>query len=173
MCSSDLPSRQPDYPAYLTRQLTEVRARIKTVDLATGLAVAAVGVVAYTLVMIMADQLAVLTTATRLGLLLAVVGVVVAYLLWAVVRPGVRRVNLMYAAREIERTDPSTKNSIINWLQLRSRSEEIPETILKAIERRAASDLAKVEVGDAVQLHHLVRVSYVLAAVVVLFCIYS
>jgi len=95
------------------------------------------------------------------------------YLSFAVVVPALRRINLLYAARTVERADPNTKNSLINWLLLRRHSDEIPESIMKAIETRAANDLARIDLSEAVDSRPMLNSLYVLAVVVVVFCAYS
>lgn len=158
---------------FLERQLREARGRIKGVEIVTGVAIVAVGIISYILTVIMLDQILVLSTGARLGLLLVFLAATVAYLVYAVVLPAFRRINLLYAARTVEVVDPSTKNSLINWLQLRHRPEEVSEPILRVIEHRAARDISRIDLQDAIHSRHLVHISYLLAAVVITFCIFS
>lgn len=162
-----------DSSGYLDRQLAEARRRIKRVDVVTGAAVVAVGAISYVLSVIILDQLLVLSTWSRLGLLAAFSAATLGYLFGAVILPASRRISLLYAAKAVEEADPATKNSLINWLLLRHRAGEVPESVLKAIERRAARDVARIDLEDAIQSKRLLQVTYVLAAVVVAFCAFS
>jgi hypothetical protein len=84
-----------------------------------------------------------------------------------------RRINTMYAAVSIERAEPRMKNSVLSWVDLSRRKEDLPEPILKNIESKAANDLAKVKIEDAIQPRNVMSAMYVLAGVVILFCFYS
>jgi hypothetical protein len=158
---------------FLSHKLNQARQRIKAVDLLTGLAVLFAGAIGYTLTLIVLDQLFVLSAPIRALLLIAFIGVTCGFLAWSVVIPAVRRINLLFAARTVEYADPSTKNSLINWLLLSRRGEQVPPGIMTAIEARAARDLARIDLGNAIHGEHLVRISYVVAIIVVLFCGYS
>ncbi len=69
------------------------------------------------------------------------------YLLIYLVRPLCYRVNPYYAARQVERTVPGSKNSIVNWLDLRPR--ELPAGLRAALSQRAAQDLARANLEEA------------------------
>ncbi|MGL5098346.1 MAG: hypothetical protein ACRDD1_22385, partial [Planctomycetia bacterium] len=162
-----------EYHEFLLRQLSEARGRIKSVDVATGAAILVTGAASYVFTVTILDQLFVLSTVMRLLLLGVFAGATIGYLLYAVVLPSLRRVSLLYAASTIEHSDARMKNSLVNWLQLREKGEEIPAPILQAIETRAAEDLSRIDLGDAIQSRDLLRSCYVLAGVVVVFCAYS
>ncbi len=90
-----------------------------------------------------------------------------------IVLPLVWRVNGLYAAKTIEGADPSFKNSLVNYLDLRPHRGELPKSFLAAIEAKAVNDLTQVEVDAVVNQHQLIHVWYVLAAVVLLCCVYA
>lgn len=165
-------ARRAEYERFLARKLAHARNRIKAVDVASGIVICAVGAVAYALTVTMLDQIFTLSATARISLLALFAVGTLAYAAFAVILPSLRRVNLLFAAREVERADPNTKNSLINWLQLHDREEGIPEPILRAIEARAASDLKRIDLGEAIQTTHILRASYVLAGVVVAFCLF-
>lgn len=164
--------RTADYGRYLSRQLRNAQGRIKAVDLVTGAVIVVVGVIAYTLSVIMLDQIFTLSMGMRIGLLAFFGIMTVGYVAYAVVLPAARRINPLYAARRVESVAPETKNSIVNWLLLHENGAEIPEPIMRVIEARAASDLSKIDLGEAIDTKHILRASYGLAVVVVSFCVF-
>ena len=85
---------------------------------------------------------------------------------FAVVRvflPMVRRVNGFYAAKTIEETDPTFKNSLINYLDLRRHRDSIPGSALAAIEAKAVQDLTHVEIDTVVNQRRLIQMAYLLS----------
>ncbi|HEU5118831.1 MAG TPA: hypothetical protein VFT74_19720, partial [Isosphaeraceae bacterium] len=96
-----------------------------------------------------------------------------AYAAWRILWPLVRRVNSYYAAKTIESLDPHFKNSLITYLDLRKHREGLPKNFIAAVENKAVNDLADLEIDAVVDQRPLVKMTYALAAVVVLFCLYS
>ena len=65
-----------------------------------------------------------------------------------VIRPLVTSINPYYAARTIEAAIPECRNSVINWLDL--RSQPMPQAIRGAVINRAAKDIQDLDVAEAV-----------------------
>src|SRR6202041_3806155 len=61
-----------------------------------------------------------------------------------VAMPFLRKINGIYAAKTIEDVDPSFKNSLINYLELRGHKGQVSKAIMSTLEARAVSDLAHV-----------------------------
>ena len=59
-----------------------------------------------------------------------------------------RRINPYFAARQVERTLPGAKNSVVNWVDL--RDQPLPPAIRNALGLRAARDLKRGAVESAV-----------------------
>ena len=96
-----------------------------------------------------------------------------AWFVWRSVAPAVmHRINPVYAAQAIEHGRPTLKNSLINFLLLRSHPENVAPVVYQAMEHRAASDLARVPIEQAVDHRRLIHLCYVLAAAVGLFALY-
>ena len=95
-----------EYGEFLAQQLRQTRTRIKLIDIVSGLTVIGVAAVSYVMTVIVLDQLLVLSTAMRVGLLLCFALVTGAYLAYAIVVPAVRRINLLFAARTVEQANP-------------------------------------------------------------------
>ncbi|MCS6850628.1 MAG: hypothetical protein NZ700_05605 [Gemmataceae bacterium] len=136
------------HEAYIEAELARVRQRIRLYDVATAVLLFLAGLLAFTLTLIFLDHSLVLPAGVRQAALLAFVVAAGAYLAMGVIRPFCRRVNAYYAARELERTVPDAKNSVVNWLDL--RDERLPAAIRVAIGQRAARDLAQADVEEAV-----------------------
>ncbi|MBX9789962.1 MAG: hypothetical protein K2Y37_13675 [Pirellulales bacterium] len=160
---------------FIEAQLGSTRGQVKGVEIATSLLKLLVGLIAYFLLLVVVDHWVLpggLGVWTRL---LALVGLLAGagwYLAARVVPLLGKRVNPVYAAYSIEKTQPTLKNSVINFLLLRRERERVAEPIFVAIEQRAASDLQRVPVEGAVDRSGLIRLGYVLVALVTLVCAY-
>ena len=82
------------------------------------------------------------------------------------------RINPIYAAQAIEKSRPTLKNSLINFLFLRGQSSRLPSAVYQAIEEQAATGLSRVQVEAAVDRSRLVHIGYALLAIVGLFAAY-
>ncbi len=82
------------------------------------------------------------------------------------------RINPIFAAETIEKSKPTLKNSLINFLLLRGHEREVAPIVYRAMEQRAAADLKQVQVDVAVDRHNILRGGYVLMALLVAFCLY-
>ena len=85
----------------------------------------------------------------------------------------IRRVNPTYSARAIEEAQPTLKNSLINFLLLKQDHSGVKESVIDAMEQRAASDIATVEVDTAIDRAPLIRMGYVLCGVMALVALYK
>ena len=95
-----------------------------------------------------------------------------AYFVLRVLPPLLHRINPVFAAQTIEQSRPTLKNSLINFLLLRSHRREVAPVVYRALENRAAADLTTVHADTAVDRVRIVRLGYVLTALVVLFALY-
>jgi len=147
--ATDLERKSPTskYQSFIDQQIGRVRRRIRMFDVGSALLGLVVTVLGYALIMAILDRTFALPVTVRLiGL---AVGVFTAgyFLVLAFVRLG-RRVSLHYAARQLERTMPDAKNSVINWLDL--RDEKLPPVIRTALSHKAAKDLKQADAEQAV-----------------------
>jgi len=162
-----------EYRRYLETRLSQTRARIKMADAVTGITIVIVAWVSYLLVAVMADQLVELSVTVRFLLLSACLLATGSILVLKVILPSWKQVNTRFAARSIEAADQRMKNSVLSYVELSERSDDLPAPILRTIENKAASDLSRVRIEDAIQPRHVLSAVYFMAAVVVLFCLYS
>lgn len=162
-----------EYRRYLEGRLSQTRARIKMADAVTGITIVIVAWISYLLIAVMADQVVELSATIRFLLLSACLLVTGSILVVKVIIPSLKQINTRFAARSIESADQRMKNSVLSYVELSEHSAELPAPILRTIENKAASDLSRVRIEDAIQPRHILSALYFLAAVVVLFCLYS
>ncbi len=157
----------------IDQQLDRTRTQVKTTDVLFGLLAMVVGILSILLAAAVVDHwLFDLRTPGRLAAWLAILGWA-GYCTWSWIAPAlVRKVNPLYAAQTIERREPSLKNSLVNYLLVRSRPDEAV-VVREALERQAASDIANVQVDTAVDRSAVLRLGYVLVAVVFACAIYQ
>src|SRR5262245_43123616 len=147
------PAPLPKHEAYVEKQLGRARSRIRFLDLAVaglGFLILTLG---YALLMVVLDRAFQLPLAARqVAFGVYLLGAVV-YLGWAVVWPLLKQVNPYYAARQLEQTLPGAKNSVVNWLDL--RDQPLPPAVQTALGQRAARDLTKANLDEAVSPQRL------------------
>ena len=164
------------YERFIDAQLRKTRLQVKGVDFATSLLTLLVGSLAYLFLVALVDHWMIkggLGFAGRLVFLLgflAGAGAYCALALWPLL---VRRINPVYAAEAIERSRPSLKNSLINFLLLRSQPGGLPPMVYDAVERQAADGLSQISVENAVDRSRLLQVGWALLAIVAICALYT
>lgn len=171
------PVQLPDaarFDRYIESQLDKTRSQVKIVDFFSSLMLLAAGVLGFLLLAALVDawifDLRLVGRGLALVVLLGGIGWFVAARLFPLVY---RKINPAYAARVIEQSQPTLKNSIINFLLLRSSRASVHELIYQAVEERAAADLSHVAVDHAVDRTRLIKLGYVLAGIVFACAIYK
>ena len=166
----------PQVERFIDRQLRATRSRVKLIDFAGGSLLAVVSSLGFIFLFVLADHWLVtggLSSRVRLvsfGLL----AVMWLYYLARHILPSIwGRVNPLYAAEQLERGRPTLKNSLINFLQLRTQSSQLNPAIYSAIEHRAATDLSAIEIENTVDRSRLVKLGYLLAFFVTLGAVYK
>src|SRR5262249_22174293 len=87
--------------------------------------------------------------------------------------PLLLRINALYAAKTIEDSEGSFKNSLINYLELRRNRGQLSPAVLATLESRAVTDLAPADVEGVVNQRRLMKMAYALSGVIVVFCLYA
>jgi len=164
-----------DYEKFIDGQLRKTRGQVKVVEIAHGLMILTVGTIAFFLIAAVLDHWVVgggLSVLERIALFVGLI-VGTGYCFARTVVPGLfGRVNPVYAAQTIERSKPSLKNSLINFLLFRQRREGVPQTVYNALEEQAAKNLSHVHLETAVDRTQLVHWGYTLVGFVVAFALY-
>ena len=159
---------------YIERQLRRTGARVKLNDIVAGVLVVTVASMALLLSASLVDHWIVeLGFWGRLfALFVLLVGVT-----WYIVdrfAPLVwNRINPVYAAHVIEDGTPSLKNSLVNFLMLRSKRSAVRQVIYTAVQNRAAEDLTDVDLESIVDRTKLIRIGYALTAIVIACSVYK
>jgi hypothetical protein len=157
------------YEDFIESKIEGTRRMVKVVDLAAALVTLLVCVLVFLLVVTIIEHWIV-----RGGFNIAERTVLFAILVGAIGWFGYRRVwpllvhtiNPVYAAHTIEHSSPTLKNSLINLLLFRQRRSEVSDAVYRTLEEQAAHGLTRVPVETSVDRSLLIRLGYVLLAVV-------
>ena len=169
------PRGRADREAFIEDRLRKTRRQVKGVDIAVGLMSLAVGALVYLLVAAIIDHWLItggLGFWGRLLLMLGLLGAVGCYFSFRILPLLLHRINPVFAAYTIEQCRPSLKNSLVNFLLLRRRADEVPRVVYGALEDRAAVDLSKVPVDSVVDRSNVIRLGYLLVGVLAVCCLY-
>ena len=159
------------FDQFIDAQLQKTGSHVRSADLAASLILLSIGGAAFFLVAALLDHWIVpggMGVAMRCSLLaLGLGGVINHFYRWLM--PLLRRkINPVYAAHTIERSQSSLKNALVNFLFFRSHPGELSPAVYSAIEEQAATRLARVPVDTAVDRSRLIRLGYVLLAALVI-----
>ncbi len=153
---------------YLQAQMKKASAQVRLVDLFTSLMTLLAGLLGSLFLVAVIDAWVFeLTPWLRWGILLAILAGAAAFTIWSIVPLLIRRINPVYAARVVESARPEIKNSLINYLLLRSQQRDTSRRVLEIVGARAANEISGVEVGNTVDKSQTVRIAVVLTAVVI------
>lgn len=165
-----------EFDEYIDFQLKKTRGNIKWTEIATAIVGLAVLFLTYLFVFVLLDHWVIEGgfSRTARGVMLGVLGVAsLSWLAWKVVLPYLRQVNSLFAARTIERFEPTLKSSLLNLVDLQQAQRPIPEEVRTSLEKRAAVTLAHIDVEQTVDRRPLMWSAYALLAIVVLSCLYA
>ena len=164
-----------EYEVVIDRRLQQTRRHVKGVDITGGFLTLAIGVLAYLLAAAVIDHWLVvggLGFWGRLVLWLVLVGTAGTYFAGQLWPPLVHRINPIFAAATIEKSQPTLKNSLVNFLLLRGRRQEVAPPVYRAMEYRAAADISRVPIDTAVDRAHVVRLGCVLLGLLAVSILY-
>lgn len=160
---------------FIDERIRQARYQVKGVDILGGLLSLTVGALIYLLLAVLVDHWAISGGLGFWGRLLVLLGLLGAggwYAAGRVLPPLIYRINPLFAARTIENSQPSLKNSLINFLLLRGQREHTPRLVFQAVRHRAASDLSHVQIETAVDRTGVVRLGYLLIVTLTVCCLY-
>ncbi|MBI5761639.1 MAG: hypothetical protein HZA46_24280 [Planctomycetales bacterium] len=171
-------STQPyvDFDDYVDFHLNKTRQNIKSTELFTTLGWLATLDVGYLLAFVIADHWLIdggFSFVPRVLMLFVVMGVTLGVLVWKVILPWSHQISALYAAKAIESADTHLKGNLLNYVDLQQAGVAASPAVAKAMEKRAAVELQKVDVEQAVDRRPLLRAAYVLLGVVVVACGYT
>ena len=163
------------YEDFIQNRLEHTRRQVRLVDVATSLMLLATASLLFFLIVALLDQWIFshgLGFLARLGLFALWIGGAGTFVWRFLVPPLANRINPVFAAQTIEQGRPSLKNSLINFLLLRSHPQDVAPVVYRAMEHRAAADLLKVPADHAMDRGRVVQLACVLAGVVAIFALY-
>ena len=178
------PSKRPansatqvvDYQEYVDDQIRRTSRAVKGLDVCQ----AVLGLLVVGLLVLLAGAMAEhwltrggFSTATRYLFFTAVVAALtwwLARLLWPL---ATRPINPVYAARTIEQTSPTLKNSLVNLLLFRARRQPMPPAVLDAMQRQAAESLVGTRGDEVVDWRGVIRLGYVLVGLLIIGTLYT
>lgn len=165
-----------DADEYIDFQLAKTQSQIKTTEVLTSASWLGIAVLSYVLTFVILDQWIMpggfsnWARAVWLGGLVCGGG---GWLIWRILLPWFRTIHELYAAKMIESADPTLKSSLLNLIDLQLHGKESLSPLVKvSMEKRAAVELSKVDVDHAVNHQSLLRLAYVLLAVLVVCSLY-
>lgn len=165
-----------EYEEFIESQLRRTRSHVRSVDLAAGFMVLLTGTLAYFLVVTLVDHWLISGGLGFWGRLLLLAGFVAGAGWWIVTQilPSlIKRINPLFAAYTIERSRPTLKNSLVNFLLFRADPSGVHQRVLEAIEEQAATNLVGVQVDSAVDRSRLIKLGYVLVGILALCALYA
>lgn len=165
-----------EYNTYIEQQVEKTRRAVRLVDLTQAMLVMAIGLVALLLTATVLEHWILpggLGTLGRSALFLAIVGCGGFYLVRRVWPLIAQPINPAYAAQAIERENPTLKNSLLNFLLFRREKKTMPPAVFDALEEQAARRLSQTSVEDSVDRTALIKLGYVLLAIVAAATLYA
>jgi hypothetical protein len=161
---------------YLAKRLAAAGADYKGVALTTFLLGAGVAVLVWLAVGIVLEHWIVpggLSQSLRWAWLVTGLATLVAAIVRWVVPLMRYRVNLVYAARAIEREHPELHNDLVNTVLVKAHPEASPPMVVRSLERRTAKRLSDVPTEGVIDRMPALRLACVLAALVGTACLYE
>ncbi|MFG0333985.1 MAG: hypothetical protein ACF8TS_11535, partial [Maioricimonas sp. JB049] len=165
-----------DFDEFVEYQLRKTRTEIKQTDVLTGLVGMAVVVLGYLLVFVLLDQWVIaggFSPRVRILMLSALVLAVGVWMVRRLIWPYFHRVTELYAARELEQSDPGLKSTLLTLVDLQRAGRPVPKQLKSAMEKRAAVSLSQMDLERVVDRRALMRLSYVLLGLVAAMCAYA
>lgn len=161
---------------YLAKRLAAAGADYKGVALTTFLLGAAVAVLVWLATGILVEHWIVSGGLSRpvrwAWLVTGLVALAAAIMRWVV--PLMRyRVNLVYAARAIEREHPELHNDLVNTVLVKAHPEASPALVVRSLERRTAKRLSDMPAEGVIDRTPALRLAFALAAIVGMACLYE
>lgn len=95
------------------------------------------------------------------------------YVLLRIVPLLIGKINPLYAARMIESSGDTFKNSLINSLSLRQGDDGVNAAVMGAVESDAAHRLSQLPIENAVDRSRLIKIGYLMAGVLILCAAYK
>ena len=173
--SSAAQKKKSDRPWIVDEHIQRTRRALKVVDLLSGVITLVIGLLVFLLASALLEHWIIpggWSSSARI-VLFGLLSVGVVWYGWRTFWPLVSQpINPVFAAQTIEQGSPSLKNSLLNLLLLRGRRQQLSPQVFQAIEQQAASRLSHVHADSAVDQSVVLKLAYVMVAVVALCALY-
>ena len=159
---------------YVDRQMAKVRTYVRLSDLAVATTTGILLVAALFFFAILVDHWIIdLGHLGRFTMLSLAIGVLIYVTMARVIPLLAKRLNPAYVAKIIETSNPSLKNSLLNFVLFRSQTMGVRKIVMDAVERQAAADLARVDVDGTIDHTPVIRNGTALGALMLAFACYA
>ncbi|MFO0426465.1 MAG: hypothetical protein ACK526_07865, partial [Planctomyces sp.] len=161
---------------FIQWQIKTARERIHWTDLLTAAVMAGLLLVSYIFVFTILDHWVIRggfspwTRAALLGVVLLTCGGI---LIQFLVRPWLKRINPLYAARMLDRSDTEHNGVVTSLLDVQTSGRQLPESVIRTLEKQAALRLSHIHVDEAIDRRTLTKLGTALFLLVVITCIYA
>jgi len=169
-------NRFVEFDEFIDYQLNKTSKSIQSTDILVGLVGAGLGLTLYLFLFILADHWLVpggLGPWARLIYWSLGLGALGYWVVTRILKPFNGRVNVLFAARQIERTQPGLKSSLLTLTDLKQAGRPTTGHIRGSLEKRAAVGLSKADVEEAVDRGPLMTSSYAFLFLLAVFCGYA
>jgi hypothetical protein len=168
--------RHVAYRQFIESQIRRTRRQVKLLDVACSLIALSAASLVYLVAVAVVDQWAVaggLSTVGRSLAFAALLAGIAAFVSLRLVPLVMRRVNPVFAAQAIESNRPNLKNSLINFLLLRSSTASLSERVSVGMEVQAARALAAAPVEVDVDRSGVIRLLVLMVVIALGTAIYA
>ncbi len=165
-----------EYDEFIENQLRKTRSHVRGVDIAAGVMMLVAGSLAFFFVAALGDHWLIaggLGFWSRLLLLIVFLAGTGWWIGTQIAPLAFKRINPLYAAYTIERSRPTLKNALVNFLMFRANPVGVHQKVFEAIEEQAATRLVGVPVESAVDRSRLIKLGYVLVGILLVCALYA
>lgn len=165
-----------DCDEFIDYQMQVARRRIKWADLLTAVLLAGVLLSGYVLVFTVLDHWVIsggFSPFTRASMLVAVVAIAAGIIVRYVILPWRREIHPLYAAKMLDSANADRQGSLMSLVDLNSSGATASERIRKTLEKRAAVQLAEVNMEEAIDRRWLMNLGFLLFGLVLGTCLYA
>jgi hypothetical protein len=172
--AADRPAASSRFDQFVSRRLDQAGTQVKWIDLASSLILVLTVVLAVLLIVCVVDAwILPLGKLPRIVLLVGLLTYMVVSIGRAVLPLLGHRINPAYAARMIEQSEPTFKNSLLNYVFLRGQRRSEASAVIEAVQEKAAQDLSRVPLESAIDRSRLIQVGFALLAVTLIGGLYK
>jgi hypothetical protein len=158
---------------YVNQQLEKTRRQVRSTDLISALLKIFLFTVGFLMAVALWDSWVFpLSTVARWACLATIILFALYVLVTEIVPLLFRRINPEYAAKMIEDAEPSFKNSLLNFVFLKRKEEEISPAVFQAVSRQAASNLSSIPADATVDRSSLIRLGLYLIGLTMFIVLY-